>query len=227
MAYDWDFSIIYQYWPTLLKASIVTLELFFLCVIAGTILGFVLGITLKFSIKPIRKITMLFVDLVKSLPELVLILWFYYFLPIITGVGNLSAFFIAFVALSLNLSVFIADYFRGAVDNINKNHIDGALALGMSKFQIIVYVIVPEAFRMILTPVSSMYIHVLKMTSLASIIAVNELTHTANLLALNTFRSIEIFSVVGVIYIILVLPLTYLLRKVENLSDLGVRKEWN
>ena len=216
-----------QYWPVLLKASIVTLELFFLCVIVGTILGFLLGIVLKFSIKPIRVGGMVFVDIIKSLPELVLLLWFYYLLPLVTGIGNMSAFFIAFVAFSINLAVFIADFFRGAVDNVNKQHIDAALSLGMNKFQVIVYIVIPETFRMILPPMSSMYIHVLKMTSLASIIAVNELTHTANLLALNTFRSIEIFSVVGIIYIILVLPLVHLLRRIENLSDLGVRKEWN
>lgn len=216
MNYDWDFSIVSLYSNVLLKGLVITFELTLITIIAGTIIGFILGLFLNTKIRLLRGILIIFVDVVRSIPLLILILWFFYLLPSLTGLTSLSPFTTAAVALSLNLSAFIADVVRGAIKNVDMQHIEAALSIGMAKLQVQYHVIIPEVVRNIKPTLSLLYIHMFKNSSLASVIAVHELTHSANRVILETFHSLEVYTAIGLAYISIVLPVSYLLRRFEN-----------
>lgn len=216
MAYAWDFSVLIPYYPVLIKGLIVTFKITVLTIFFGTVFGFLVGIFLNQSKSIFRKIVQLLVDFFRSVPVIILILWFYFLIPELTGMKWLSAFALAVIALTSNLLSFIADVVRAAIDNMPKEHIDAARSLGLSTVQIWKHIILPEVVHNILPTLALLYLMAFKLSSLASIISVYELTHSADLVVMNTFRSLEVYTVVTIIYACIVLPFFYFARRMEK-----------
>jgi polar amino acid transport system permease protein len=155
-------------------------------------------------------------DALRSLPVLILILWVYYFVPILIGMPTMGAFWLALIALTLNLAAFIADVVRASLEAFPKGMKDAAYACGLSPFATLRYIVIPGVIREILPTLALLYISILKLSSLASVISVNELLHTADRIVANTFQVIEVYTVVAIIYLIVVMPLSALARLMEQ-----------
>jgi polar amino acid transport system permease protein len=119
-------------------------------------------------------------DVIRSLPVLILILWVYYFVPVFIGMPDMNSFSLAAIALTINLAAFIADVVRARIISFPNGLIDAAYACGLSKFSTFVHIMLPEIIREILPTLSLLYIDILKLSSLASVIGVYELVHTAD-----------------------------------------------
>ena len=197
----------------------MTLSLTSLVIVIGTALGILLGLTM--SKKLSRLVTYPVVDILRALPPLVLILLMYYLLTRqVIGVA-VPAFWVCVVAMSLNLSAFTSDLVRAAIENVPKDALDAGRALGMTEAQITRHIVLPCVIREIIPGMTMLYIAMLKMSSLASVINVREIVNTAQTIIADISRSLEAWTIVGLIYIVLVIPATYGARVIERWAGRG------
>lgn len=217
LSYDWDFSILITYLPVILNGIKITLELTILSIVCGTILGLAIGIYIsKYNkfVPEFKWILILLIDLVRATPMLILLLLFNYYVSFLTSIK--SPFWLSFLALSINLAAVIADIVRGSLNGVFKPFIEAGMVLGMDRPTIFRRIILPEGVRAIIPTLTTLYIEVLKLSSLASALGVDELTHVSSQISASTFRNLEVFAVVTVIYILLVLPFSNLIRHLEK-----------
>jgi polar amino acid transport system permease protein len=120
------------------------------------------------------------------------------------------------VALTINNSAFIGDLVRGAIERVPKGAALAGHSLGMSRLVILRRIVLPEVFREILPSITLMYISIIKLTSLASVVAVYEVTHVGDWIISTTYKPLEIFIVVAGIYIVILLPMTLAARRLET-----------
>ena len=162
----------------------------------------------------IRSINRIYVETVRSIPVLVLILWVYYGLPVVLGI-SLSPFVAGIVALALSDSAFEAEIFRAGIQSIERGQTEAADALGFSYTQKMWHVILPQAIRRILPPLGNQFVYMLKMSSLLSIIGLQELTRKANELTVTVYRPLEIYTVLVLEYLVLILIVSWMVRRLE------------
>jgi polar amino acid transport system permease protein len=218
MSYDWNWQLIWNYRDVFLDGTILTIWITILSVIFGTIFGVVLALAKRSNIPVISTLSSWYIYIFRSLPPLILIIWIYYALPIFLGI-TLSAFTSILISLSINLSAFVAETVRAGIESIPKGQYEAGKVLGMSRYKIMEKIIFPQSIRNILPNLIGLYAMQLKNTSLASIIGINDLLHQGNILISNTFRPLEVYTAVAIIYTIIVLPFLwaseYLERKLK------------
>lgn len=144
-----------------------------------------------------------------------LILWVYYGLPVVLGI-SMSPFTAGIVALALSDSAFEAEIFRGGIQSIDKGQIEAADSIGLNYYQRMRLIILPQAIRRILPPLGNQFVYMLKMSSLVSIIGLQELTRKANELTVTVYRPLEIYTVLVLEYLVLILIVSWLVRRLEN-----------
>lgn len=164
----------------------------------------------------------IYVEFFRSIPLLVMILWVYYGLPILTGV-QFSVFVTGLVCLSVSDSAFTSEIFRAGLQSIKKGQGEAARSLGLSPLQTMRLVILPQVVRAVLPALGNQYVYVLKMSSLVSVIGFQELTRRANELSLTEFRPLEIYSVLVLEYLALILLVSWGVRRMERRMGSGVR----
>lgn len=156
-----------------------------------------------------------YVEVVRSVPALVLILWVYYGLPVSVGI-DLDVFTAGMVALAISDSAFEAEIFRAGIQSIAHDHLEAARSLGMTRMQTLRYVIMPQAIRRILPPLGNQFVYMLKISSLVSMIGFQELTRRARELTTVEYSPLEIFSVLIVEYLLLILVASAGVRYLER-----------
>jgi polar amino acid transport system permease protein len=219
MNYDWNFARLTPYAQAFLKGTGTTLELTFLIILVGTVLGVLVGLMMRNLF--FRRLFYPPVDVLRAIPPLVLLLFLYYLLTEQIIGTSVSAFWVAVTGLSLNLAAFVADLTRSAIDNVDPDSVAAALALGMSDSHVTRYVVLPHVVREVIPGLTILYVGILKTTSLAAIINVREVVYTAQTVISDISRSLEAWTVVACIYIVLVIPATYGSRIVERWAGRG------
>jgi len=168
------------------------------------------------SLNPyLRGFNRVYVEALRSIPVLVLILWVYYGLPVVLGL-SLSPFAAGILALALSDSAFEAEIFRAGIQSIERGQTEAADALGFSYSQKMWHIVLPQALRRILPPLGNQFIYMLKMSSLLSIIGLQELTRKANELTVTVYRPLEIYTILVLEYLILILLVSWLVRWAES-----------
>lgn len=157
----------------------------------------------------------IYVEGFRSIPILVLILWIFYGLPILTGV-QLSVFATGLISLAISDSAFTAEIFRSGLQSIKLGQSEAALSLGLSKRQTLRLVILPQVVRAVLPALGNQFVYVLKMSSLVSVIGLQELTRRANELTLIEFRPLEIYTFLVLEYLALILLVSWGVRRLER-----------
>lgn len=207
--YDWNWRIITLYKSVFIQGALVTIWLTFLVIILGTIIGIIFSFLKRSRINFLSILAKIYIEFFRSLPILVLLIWVYYVAPILFS-WRLSGFVAALIALSLNLSAFVAETVRAGIESVPKEQLESGLSLGMSYWQTMFKIILPQTIRNITPNLLGLYINILKDSSLASIIAVNEILHRSNVLISQTFRPLEIYTTVAVVYLLIIVPFTLL-----------------
>jgi polar amino acid transport system permease protein len=156
-----------------------------------------------------------YVEILRSVPVLVLILWVYYGLPVVLGI-SLSPFVAGILALALSDSAFEAEIFRAGIQSIERGQTEAADALGFNYAQKMRHVILPQAIRRILPPLGNQFVYMLKMSSLLSIIGLQEMTRKANELTVTVYRPLEIYTVLVLEYLALILIASWIVRRLEG-----------
>lgn len=213
--YHWDFSYILKYKEAFFHGTIITLEITIISIIIGTILGGFIAFFGKTPYKPVKFITIGYIEIFRAVPLLVLLIWLYYCLPILLNM-KFNNFTTSIIAMSINLSAFAAESIRSGIESIPRGQKESGLALGLSSKQVMFRIILPQAFRVMIPNMLGLYITIFKLSSLASVIAVYELLHTANNIISQVYRPLEIYTIIAVIYIIIILPISLYARKLEK-----------
>lgn len=209
-----NFEIIQNAIPLLLAGALITLEITALSVGFGMAIGIFISLIRLSKFKLLRLLGNLYVDFIRGTPLLIQIFLVYFALPAITG-NRVDAFFAAIAACSINSGAYVAEIFRGGIQAVDKGQMEAGRSLGMSWWQTMRYIILPQAFRQIIPPLGNEFIAMLKDSSLVSVIGFEELTRRGQLIIARTYASFEIWLVVAIIY----LCLTLAVAKLTNLME--------
>jgi His/Glu/Gln/Arg/opine family amino acid ABC transporter permease subunit len=204
MAYQWDWSALWDNLTILLSGIQTTVLAALVSMIGALALGLPVAL-LRLSRWRFAWIAYLYIELFRNLPLLVLVLWVFIALPLITGIA-LDPFTCGVLALTLNLAAFVAEIYRAGITSIGGGQTHAALALGMTRPQLFRRIILPQAVARVLPALGSVWVSLFKDTSILSVIGVAELMYEGRLVATDTYRPLEVFTGVAVIYYILAYP---------------------
>ena len=199
----------------LISGITITIYISVISIILAMIIGLVIALPSLSNNKFLSYFNIAYVEIVRAIPLLVLILWIYYGLPIMTGI-SFSPFVSGIIALTISESAFQAEIFRAGINSINKGQYEVANSLGMNFWKKMRLVILPQAIKVVLPALGNQFVYVLKMSSLVSIIGIADLTRKANELVVSTYRPLEIYTFLILEYLVLILIVSYFVRKLEN-----------
>ncbi len=207
--FRWD--VIPANLPFLLSGVWQTLVISGLTLLFATLGGLLLAVMSGSRFWPARALAGAFGELIRNTPILVQLLWVYYVLPILLGI-RIDAFTACILGLSIYSSAFIAEVFRAGIQAVPAGHREAAQVLGLTPGQSFVRIVMPQAVRLILPPLAANFVQLIKYSSLAAVISVGEVTRKGMELSSSTFRPLEIFTFIAVIYFVICWPLTQSIR---------------
>lgn len=216
-----DFSVVWIYLPALLQATVMTIVLTLVSQTIGTTIGFFLALG-RMSRQPwLKWAVWTYVWIFRGTPMLLQLFFVYYAAPMFGVV--LEAFPAAIIAMSASSAAYNCEIIRSGLQAVHKGQIEAAQAVGMTYPKIVRKIVLPQAVRIVIPPYMSNFISHTKNSSLASVITVQELMLTAQMIYSSTYRAIEILSAAGVIYLCLTSCLTGLQLWLERVTDVEQR----
>jgi His/Glu/Gln/Arg/opine family amino acid ABC transporter permease subunit len=216
LAYQWHFEVLAPYWPVFVNGAITTLELTFSSATLGLVLGLPAAVGRESRFLPVRSLMTAYIEFIRGTPALVQIVWIYYCLPILTGI-QLSAFRTMIVALGIHEGAYIAEIFRAGIGAVDRGQFAASYSLGMSHMRALRRIILPQAVQKMIPPFMNEFANLLKVTTLGSVIAIEELQHSATGLISVIYRPLEVYTTLAVVFFVITYPLIFLSRKLERL----------
>jgi len=215
-----DWNVIIEYLPDLAAGAGVTLAMTGLALLVGIVVGLALALARISGLKLLSWPAYAYIEFFRTTPPLVQIIWFYFVLPVVIGT-ELNSFQAASAALGLNIAAFLGEIFRAGIQGIEATQRDAARVLGLGHADIFRFVVFPQAIRIVLPPMTTTVMLLLKSTALASAIGALELTRVGQLVSLETFRPLEVWSSIAIIYFILTYPIALGARHLERRLRIG------
>jgi len=213
--YRFRFDVVWSNLGYLLEGLGLTLLISLVALLASIVVGLIVALGRRSGTRWISFPAATYCELFRDTPVLVQLFWVYYVLPILIGV-RLSAFAAVVIGLSLNSGAFLAEIFRAGIQAVPRGQIDAARVLGMSRALTMRRIVLPQAVRIVLPPMANDFVALIKYSSLASTFAVGEITRKATELSSFTFRPIEIFSFIALVYFFICWPLSISIRYLEK-----------
>lgn len=213
--YDFLFVLIPQHFPFLLQGAVVTLELSLISMVFGLALGLLAAMGRLSGNRWLNGILLVYLEIWRDVPLIVQLMVIYFTLPSF-GIF-LPGFWAGVLGLSLNLGAYLSEVFRSAIMSIDAGQREAGISIGMSRLTIYRRVILPQAFRIAVPTIGGYFIALLKDSSLVSFISVNELLRNGTIVIANTFRSMEVYMMVAIIYFAMSFAASRLVRHIEQL----------
>ncbi|TYB90908.1 MAG: amino acid ABC transporter permease [Kosmotoga sp.] len=207
-------NIIMEHWPVFLEGLGVTLQMTFLAVTMGFVIGIFLALIRVYGPKPFSIVVMVFIEIIRGTPLLVQLFILYFGLPPY-GI-NLTPFTAAIIGFTINSAAYQAEYLRGSIQSIADNQMIAARSIGMSRMKSIFNIILPQSLRMVIPSWTNEFIYLLKYTSLAYIVGAPELMTQAKFIASRNFQFFNVYLIVAMIYLVVVLIFTWFFGKIEK-----------
>ena len=216
---------IMEFMPVMLEGSIVTIELFVLTLVLSLPLGLPVALGSNSRIKPLSFICKVYVWIFRGTPLLLQLFFFYFFFPLVLNV-QLDVFFTVVLTYVLNYAAYFAEIYRGGINSIDRGQYEAAHALGLTKRQTMIDIVLPQTMKAILPPVVNEAITLVKDTALASTLPVIELMKATNS-AVNRMTDMTPFFFAAIIYLIMTFVLTIIAGRLEKyFSRYDAREEW-
>jgi His/Glu/Gln/Arg/opine family amino acid ABC transporter permease subunit len=193
----------------------MTLALSVTAILISVMMGLLLAVSLLSPYKALRWSARTYVECFRAIPLLVLLLWVYYGLPVVSGL-QFGAFAAGVMSLALSDAAFEAEVFRAGLQSVAKGQREAAETLGLSRWSTLRYVVFPQAIRTILPALGNQFVYVLKMSSLVSVIGLQEFTRRANELNVTEYRPLEIYTFLVFEYLLLILLASWGVRRLER-----------
>ena len=228
MTFEWMAKIVSNYWPMFLRGAGMTL----LIALIGTIIGFVIGLLVgvirtvpmpekgikRIILKIVNAILTIYIEVFRGTPMMVQAVVVFYGAALFLNM-DMNRLFAALLIVSINTGAYMAEIVRGGIISIDKGQFEAAHAIGMNHWQTMVNVVMPQVIRNILPPPGNEFVINIKDTSVLSVISVSELFFSTKTVAGNYFRYFEAFFIAGVLYLIMTLSVTRILRYIERRMD--------
>ncbi len=213
--YHFNFSYIWRHFDRLWDGLILSLELAFISILIGMIIGLALALLHTDMGWKARTCVGVYVEGIRNVPLLLLVYLVYYGLPSVGGI-KYSAQTSFILTLSLYSGAYLVEVFRAGFAAVPKGLIDAGKAIGLTPWQRLIHIRIPTMFRIVMPSLSNAFISLFKDTSIASVIAVPELTYGAQWINFNTFRIIEVYAVITPMYLVTGYVILIALRQAEN-----------
>jgi len=204
---DFDFAVITDHWRFLASGVLTTLAL---SVVSGTtslVTGLGVALLRLYGPRALRPAVILYVDSMRAIPVLVVLVWTFFALPLVAGI-TMAPFFAALIGLTVHLAAYAAEIFRAGIESVRPGQTRAALALGMSRAQILRRIVLPQAVVRMLPAFGSLLSITIKDTAIASVIAVPELMRQAETVQGQSFQPIEVYSFAMLVYFLILFPVT-------------------
>jgi len=213
--YQFAWNVVWEYRDWIWQGTVLTLK------IAGASMGLAMIFALPLALArmsrflPLSAATQFYVAVLRAIPLLVFILWMYYGVPLVTGLET-DPFWTGVLCLTLQYSAWLSEIYRAGLQAIDKGQREAAVSTGLSSSRAFAKVIWPQAWRIIIPPLASNFIGIIKDSSLVGIIGLNELMRQAQIATSLSFRPFELYTAAMVVYIILALIISPLASLVER-----------
>ena len=212
---EFDLSLIWDSFPLLLQGALVTLKITAMSVGLGLVFGLLAGIASLTPFWWVRIPARCYVDFIRGTPLLIQIFLIYFALPVVLDT-RVDPFVAAVTACSINSGAYLAEIFRAGIQSIDKGQTEAGRSLGLSWYQTMKEIVIPQAFKRIIPPLGNEFIAMLKDSSLVSVIGFEELTRSGQLIIAQTYGSFEIWTCVALIYLAMTLTISQLVAFLER-----------
>ncbi len=210
-----DINVIRGQLDYLAIGALFTLGLTSLSMIIGVLIGLIISLGRMTKNIFIRAISSAYVDIMRGIPLLVLIIWFYYGLSILIDY-SFSPLFAGVACLSLKYSGYLAETFRAGIQAIEKGQSEASFSLGFSKLQNLRRIVIPQALRLVIPPIGNSFVSMLQDSSMVMLVGIWELMKRGNSLANSTVKPFEIYTTVGIFYLIMTISASRINRYLER-----------
>ena len=214
-SYTFDWTVVWDNSGLLLRALKITFEISIVAEIISLVVGLLIAILRVQKSRPLQWLAIAFIDFFRAVPLLVLLIWLYYGVTIITGL-SFSAFQAGVIGIGVLYGANLAEIFRAGLEAVPVGQREAALTLGLSRRQALQSVVLPQAVRISIPPLGNMWIGVMKDSTLVSILGIQEIMRTAQNVVLTNFRPFEIYTTVAAIYLVLVFIFSRLIAILER-----------
>lgn len=211
-----QFEIILDNLPYILSSALVTVKITLVSFTFSILLAFLIG-TLradKNTPKPVGVLLSFYIEIFRGTPLLIQLFFIYYGLPSI-GIC-MSSYTAAILGLSLNSAAYMSEIVRSGLISVDKGQNEASFVLGYNKIQTLIYIIYPQAVRVAIPPLMNSFSTLLKDSSLVSVLAITELTRSAQLIYTRTYRAFEIYLAIGFIYFVMTYTVSFFSKKIEK-----------
>jgi len=212
--YAWNWDGVWEYRQKFFTGWWTTVWISAAALVLSTVTGFLVALARSSPVHVLRSLSTLYIELIRGTPFLVQILIFFYIVA--DGYGISNRYLVGVIVLSVFSGAYIAEIFRAGMEGVSSSQRESARAVGFTPFQTLRFVILPQAIRQTLPPLSGQFASLIKDSSLLSIIAVNELTLNAQEVNSFTFSTFESFLPLAIGYLILTLPISLFSRRMEE-----------
>jgi polar amino acid transport system permease protein len=215
MTYTFRFDAVYNNLPFLLEGLYLTLLISGLALVFSMVLGVFVALGRLSKSRILSFASATYIEIFRDTPVLVQLFWVYYVLPILLGI-RIDALTAAVLGLTLHSTAFLGEIYRAGIQTVPSGHTEAAKVLGLSPRHTFMRIVLPQAVRNVLPPIVNNLVDLIKLSSLASVFAVAEITRKATELSASTFRPLEIFTFVALMYFLICWPLSLSIRVLER-----------
>ena len=217
-----SFATFRAFLPGLLEGSWITIQITLGGCLLAVVAAFTAALLKLYGPWPLRWLAIAYVELFRGTSALVQLFWLFFVLPRFGF--TMEPMTVAILALGLNVGAYGAEVVRGAVTAVPRGQWEGTVALNLSRIQALRHVILPQAIVAMIPPWGNLFIELLKATALVSLITISDLAFKAQEMNSTTYRTVEIFSVVLVIYLALAMLITIAMQQLERIASRGLAR---
>lgn len=211
-SYHWDWGVVRSAMPLFVSGIELTALLAAVSMVIGLALGLVIALARVSRYRALSAPVYVFVEIFRTTPLLVQIIWFFWVLPVTFHLHGIPVFWLGVIPLSLNLSAFLSEIFRGGIQSVETGQRDAALAQGMTEWSCMRRIVLPQGLMRSVPLVAATWISLFKDTSLVAVIGIHELMYQAQSFSLVSYRPVETFTVAAVIYFVVTYPQSLLVN---------------
>jgi polar amino acid transport system permease protein len=209
-----NFHLIFAGSDRLLSGLVATLQLSAIVIAIATFTGFIVAILAMSPLRVVRVPVRAYIELFRCTPALIQIVWFFYCVPVLFNVFW-EPFTMAVMALTLNLTAYNAEAYRAAIQSIPKLHSDASVALGLNRWHYYRYVVFPQALRLAVPVLVTNSIGMIQQSALVALVAVEDLMYEAKSIASSTYRPVETYTTVALIYFAVSFALSRIVERIQ------------